>query len=217
MADNEGPSTAGEAKALAQDFLGSLGLVDLVLGGIALYGMRLFYGREITELFPSTGTGFIDIGLLAIGAALVGRVLELFVATIMGASSWFIAERNLLGYRARIEAALSAKGLLASSSPPTPPVSGNRKDPVGLGCYYVIRNDSTQRDVLERLRIGITLCYSASILGVLYVIHFGRANAPRSVVFLAVFGVVSLLVRGFLEQLDYFKSLAERLEVLAAS
>jgi hypothetical protein len=214
MADKEGPSTAGEAKALAQDFLGSLGLVELVLGGVALYGMRLFYGAEITQLFPSTGTGFVDIGLLAIGAALLGRVLELFVATIMGASSWFIAERNLLGYRVRIEAALRAKGLLASSSPP---VSGDRKDPVGLGCYYVIRNDSTQRDVLERLRIGITLCYSASILGVPYVIHFGRANAPRSVVFLAVFGVVILLVRGFLEQLDYFKSLAERLEVLAAS
>ncbi|MEK6406160.1 MAG: hypothetical protein AABN34_04270 [Acidobacteriota bacterium] len=211
MTEKKSSDIADEAKGLAQDFVGTLGLLELMLGGIAMYGIRLLYGPQITPMFPSTGITFVDVGLLALGAALVGSIVELLIAVLMAIGILIIANFNLLKYRGRIEDALQEVGLL---KPPDQESPGVKKDPVDFALYYVVSNDATQQVYFERLRTKIVLAYSASILVIPYVIHFWREGAQTGIQLLAVLGAPILLLRGFAGQLDFFKSLADRLEVL---
>jgi hypothetical protein len=72
---NESLEKASEG--LVSAFVSSLGLIDIVLGGLALYLHFLSTGSRARAGFPSTGHEVVDVGLLLCAAALTGKVLSL--------------------------------------------------------------------------------------------------------------------------------------------
>ena len=68
---------ATEAKGMAEKFVQTLGLLDLIIGGLALYWVRLWFGTGVTRLLESTGYPWLNIALLACGAAFVGKIISM--------------------------------------------------------------------------------------------------------------------------------------------
>lgn len=66
-----------EAKGMAEKFVQTLGLLDLIIGGLALYWVRLWFGDSVTRLLESTGYPWLNIALLACGAAFVGKIISM--------------------------------------------------------------------------------------------------------------------------------------------
>lgn len=206
MADEKPSALTEEAKGVSQEFVNSLGIIELILGSVTMYGIWCLYRNEVSRLFPSTNITFIDVGLLAFGAALLGKIIDLLVALIMAVGRRIISKGNVFGYYERIRQSLIELKILGSES--------SKTDPVDTGSYYVLWRDPSQKAVFERLRARVVVGYSATILMVPYLFYFLRENAPSILWFLITVGSVALLVMGFLQQLDYYKTLAERLEVL---
>jgi hypothetical protein len=80
MAEN-GKDSEGES--LAKSVLGILGLSDIIVGGLFLYAAFQFE-RPTQSIFHTTGFTFVDIVLLACASALIGKIVLLFVAVLMG-------------------------------------------------------------------------------------------------------------------------------------
>jgi hypothetical protein len=71
----EGGSVGDEAKGLVDSFVKTVGITDIVLGALVLYGLRLA-APTIASHFVSTGHEFADNCLLVCGAAFVGKVVN---------------------------------------------------------------------------------------------------------------------------------------------
>jgi len=74
MAKEDGNEGSEEAKGIAQTFLGVLGVVDIVLGGLMLYALGMLHLRG-AEKFGHTGSAFADNALLVGASALVGKLV----------------------------------------------------------------------------------------------------------------------------------------------
>jgi hypothetical protein len=98
---------ADEAKGVSERFIQSLGLVELILGGVGLYWLGIWYGAEAARLFPTTGLGFVDAGLLAFAAALLGKLLCLLVAFLMALTRLAFRKRRWR-YYVQLERAVCA-------------------------------------------------------------------------------------------------------------
>src|SRR3954467_5136249 len=72
-----------EGETLGKSVLGILGLSDIIVGGLFLYAAFQFE-RPTQSIFHTTGFAFVDIVLLGCASALVGKVILLFVAVLMG-------------------------------------------------------------------------------------------------------------------------------------
>ena len=68
---------AETAKNVAEQFLGTLGLVDIVVGSPALYLARLHLTEGLTKEFPSTGISAANFLLMLTAAGLVGKMIVL--------------------------------------------------------------------------------------------------------------------------------------------
>ncbi len=79
MADEQKDVT-DEAKGFSHDIVNSLGLVEIILGGVGFYGLWLSQKNNISELFPSIGVTVVDVGLQLFVAALIGEIICLLVA-----------------------------------------------------------------------------------------------------------------------------------------
>jgi hypothetical protein len=88
-------SVADEAKSLVKDAVGTFGLIDLILGGVALYGLWLWLRTTIpdTQIFPKTEYDFVNIGLLGFAAALLGKILNLFSSVITAVVLYFLEDK----------------------------------------------------------------------------------------------------------------------------
>jgi hypothetical protein len=80
-----------------------------------------------------------------------------------------------------------------------------------LALYYLILADNNQQVYFERIQTKAIVAYSIFVMSWIYVPYLIRAEAPRSTLVIAGVGTVLFLVLGFFEQLDYLKTLAERL------
>jgi len=204
VTDEKPSGLTEEAKGISQEFVNSLGMIELILGSVTMYGMWCLYKTSLSRLFPSTGIVFVDVGLLAFGAALLGKIVVLLVAFVMAIGTLIISRANISGYYTRIEESL--KKVLS--------IDSSKTDLVDTGSYYVLLTDSSQKAVFESLRARVVIGYSTSILMIPYLFYFSRENAPSILWFLTILGSIALFVLGFLQQIDYYKTLAERLEVL---
>jgi hypothetical protein len=72
-----------DAEELPKTLASTLGLVDLALGSVGLYAMRITYATSVTQHFPSTNNQTLDIVLIACAAAALGKLITLLVATGM--------------------------------------------------------------------------------------------------------------------------------------
>lgn len=103
---NKLEDTISETKGVAEKFVSILGLTDLIIGGLILYWVRLEYGSYATTLFISTGHEWVDIAILACGAAFVGKIISLYVPHISA--------------RARLPVRLAPRQLPRSALPALP-------------------------------------------------------------------------------------------------
>ena len=210
MSEEDKSDIAGEAKGVPERFVQSLGLVELILGGVALYGLGLWYGAETARLFPRTGVSFVDVGLLAFAAALLGKLLCLFVAVAM-AFTRLAARLGRWQYYKQLEGAVCAY-LRVTKPDELPAKLGREKiDLIELTSYYVVLADPNQRAYFDQMRTRAIVAYSAALLALPYLSYLAREGAPRSMLILGAAGALMFLLLGFLEQQDYLKSLGERL------
>jgi hypothetical protein len=83
MASPDAKEALQEAKGVAAQFLGTVGLVDVVLGVLMLYGLGTV-DPEGARAFRSTGSVLTDQVLMLCAAALTGKVVYL-IASLMAA------------------------------------------------------------------------------------------------------------------------------------
>src|SRR5262245_21594045 len=74
-----------DLRAVAHEFLGILGLPEIVLGAFALFLISRTPLAADLHLFTSTQIGLIDLGLSIAAAALIGKIITFVVAFVMGA------------------------------------------------------------------------------------------------------------------------------------
>jgi hypothetical protein len=213
MSSKEKKDAADEAKGVSEGFIQSLGLVELIVGGVGLYWLRLWYQDQAPALFPSTGLSYVDAGLLAFAAALVGKLLSLSVAFLMAVVR---VAAKALGrfYYPEVETSVYAYMGVADAAALEAKLGRKDVDLVELGSYYLVHADATQRAHFELIRTRAIVAYSAALLALPYFCYFVRQGAPASLTVACAVGVPLLLVLGLMEQLDYLKSLAERLTVV---
>lgn len=214
MADKDENGVVGDAKGVTENFIQSLGLLELILGGVGSYALWLWYRGQTPNLFPSTGTKFIDIGLLAFAAALVGKLVCLIVAAGMGLMWKIIKESNLLGYQENLEKAVLDYQGVNTYQQLAQKLGHPKPDLRALALYYLVLADAKQQVYFERIQTKAIVAYSICVLAVLYVPYLYRAGAQKSMLTGAVLGTLLFFVLGSLEQLDYLKTLAERLIVV---
>lgn len=77
-----------QAESFAASFVGDLGLLDLIIGGLTLYWFRLRY--DSLGVLPSTTFAVVDVVLLAAAAALAGKLVALLVVTLMAIIGEFL-------------------------------------------------------------------------------------------------------------------------------
>jgi len=210
MPEEEKSDVASEAKSVSASFIQSLGLVELILGGVGLYWLRLWYREQVPGLFPTTGLSFVDAGLLAFAAALVGKLLCLLVNTMMAVVR-LVAEKYRVLYYKRIEAAVCSYSDVADLAALLAKLKQEKIDLIELGSYYLVLEDPNQRAHFELIRTRAIVAHSTALLALPYAFYFVREGAPTSMILLGLAGSLLFLVLGFLEQLDYLRSLAERL------
>ncbi|HJY31147.1 MAG TPA: hypothetical protein VJ306_24130 [Pyrinomonadaceae bacterium] len=211
MPEKEETDAVSESKGVAENFIQSLGLLELILGGVGLYGFWLWYGERAAKLFPSTGTKLIDIGLLAFAAALVGKLICLFVAALMGLIWKSIRAADFLGYQANLERAFLRYHGAPNLQDLSVTLGQENPDLRGLAFYYVVLADPKQQDHLERIKTNAIVAYSICVLSLIYIPYLYRAGAPWSMWVGMVLATIVFLFLGYLEQLDYLRTLSERL------
>ncbi|MFN2414548.1 MAG: hypothetical protein ABR603_05340 [Pyrinomonadaceae bacterium] len=207
------PDIADEAKGVSERFVQSLGLVELILGGVGLYWAGLWYRGEAARLFPTTGFSLVDVGLLAFAAALLGKLLCLFVAFVM-ALTRLAARHGRRFYYPQIEGAVCSYLGVADPAELPARLGQNKIDLIELSSYYVELADPSQRLRFDQIRTRAIVAYSAALLALPYLAYLVREGAPGSMLLVVLAGALLFLLLGFFEQLDYLKSLAETLVAL---
>lgn len=206
MAENKQTDLIEEGKGAVEDLFRSIGLLDLILGSLVLYWIWLWYGTRVSNLFPSTHINFVDIGLLAFGASLVGRAVLLAVVTWMMLMLKIVETYDISYYYS--ETCKALENLTGRSKPP------GKEDVYGLSLEVIALTDPTQRILLERIRTRVIIAYSATLLAVPYIIYLVREKAPGLIVAGMGIGVLVLGLLGFLEQLDYLGNIKTKLVAL---
>src|SRR6185436_10723139 len=93
-----------EAKGFTETVLKTLGLPELFLGALALYGLWLVGGGG-AKPFRSTGHEFADNALLVCAAALMGKIVTNIASIPLAIVSWLAARKHRLDVQHRLERA----------------------------------------------------------------------------------------------------------------
>ena len=190
-----------EAKGLTGDFVATLGLFDIILGGIALYALWLCNGKSLANLFPSTNREFLDIALLTVCAALLGKIVLLVVAVWMAVVNVLLKMSNFLGYYSTTKKKIIAHSQLTGR--------GSVEDDFNwfeFGLHLIAFDAPTQRAVLDRIRTQVITAYSAMFLLAPFAIHAWRVNAPAIVCWYLTIGPFLMGFLGVIQHLDYIQS-----------
>jgi len=168
----EGPSK--EATGLASQFVSALGLMDLILGGVALYWVSLEWSKTYASAFPSTKIQFVDVALLVAFAANLGKVLLLIVYSIAAFVDRVIYRKlGVLSYFEALTATVD-KYITQIGAPPRV-----GEDPVRLAAAYVSRERPDQQQKLEVIENNSYFAYGIGLLliGYLhYLTHYPRTH-----------------------------------------
>jgi hypothetical protein len=210
---SEEKGVAEEAKGLADQFVGALGLLDLVAGGIALYWLRLVAGDGAARAFPSTGFEFVDVALLACAASIVGKGVTLVGYGIMASR-----ER-------RAESSRPYRALRVALGLPADAPEGERTksaaDPVDLALEIVAARAPARVAGIERIQGTALFSYCACVLALPYAAYLlWRRDVLGSMVWALFVGGLTLgaLVMwylGYVYQRHFYGVLAAALEALA--
>lgn len=212
MAEEKAPDPAEQlkdgAKDVVQNFVQTLGLLDLILGGLALYWFRLAYGHSVQTLFPSTGTVFIDVALIACAAAFTGSALSLVVSTLIAAVEIGIEKQRSPKYAGGLNSAL-AEYLRPGGAETDPPL-----DRIEYAVQHAVAADPTLRPVLDQIRAATRIAYSVALLGVPYGFTLRALGDPHSLLWIVGLIGAAMALRGIVLQFDYVKTLFTSLVVI---
>jgi hypothetical protein len=198
MADDDEKSVADEAKGFSQEVVATLGLVELILGGVAFYGIWLIFRNSgVGELFPSTGTFVVDIALQLFVAALVGKVIYLIVAFPMGLMRLIM--KRLPTFYQPLEDALRKFYDAATVSK----FKTGNTNLIDVAVMHLSLADAGQRVAFERRRLKIIVAFGTSILAGIfffYLFHEKYIETPASLLIFLVIVFFVFIFIGFLEQ-----------------
>jgi hypothetical protein len=197
-----------ETKGIAEQFVQTLGLTDLILGGLALYVVRLLYGSDITILFVSTGHAWIDIALLACGSALTGKVILLLAYVGAGIVENIIESRNLLDASSTLEEALKPHRETNSSL-----IDTSKWEKVDIATTFAIKANPNLKQELERNRTGTVISYSAALLAIPFALYIIIAGARWGLILILVLSVLALIILALVNQIDYLITIRNNLTV----
>lgn len=198
MSEEKGAKS--ETKAVADQFLGTLGLVDIVLGSLVIYWARVRMGDELVRKFPSTGIETADFLLMLTTAALAGKMIEL-VALVQVAVIRTIAmifER----YRAPVAKALGTRSA----------ISGSELD---LAEAYILFHKPNHHRELQQIRTQAILALGAALVSVAFAYHFWTQTAALGGFILAAAFIFFML--GVLQSLDFVGQLGRIAELIASA
>ena len=205
---------AAEAKGLADQFVQTLGLVDLIIGGLALYWSRLWFGADVTRFLETTGYPWLDIALLACAAAFVGKIVSLVAELAAG----LIDDQQKHAKGGRLTQSLNGfKDALADES------NMGDADKLDLATTYLINANPKLRPDLERIYNASTLAYSMTIIASLFAAYFFSkrselqdAGPPVMVIVVLAVLVIGFVIYGLLNQFEYVDMVVNNLNFAAA-
>jgi hypothetical protein len=205
MAEEQKSTPENEAKGVSENFVKALGLNELILGGVGIYGMWCLYGANVSRLFPSTGITFVDIGLLACAAAWIGKIIDLMANIFLAIGRAAIKKANISGYAGRIADELKVLKILEEN-----------RNPIDRGIHYVVLKDSKKKTEFEDIRRNAIHAYGATIVLIPYLLYVYGHNAPTatSLLPLIIAALFVFPILGFLHQLDLYKTVDDALQVL---
>ena len=205
---------AAEAKGLADQFVQTLGLVDLIIGGLALYWSRLWFGTGVARFLEPTGYPWLDIALLACGAAFVGKIVSLLAEVAAG----LVDDHQKHAKNQQLTQSLAGfRTAIADES------NIENTDKIDLATTYLINANPKLRPDLERIHNASTLAYSMTILASLFAVYFFSkrletqdTGPPVMVIAVLVVLAIGFLAYGLLNQADYVDTLVNNLNFSAA-
>src|ERR1044072_6333186 len=89
---------ASEAKGAVDQFVRTLGLMDIIIGALILYWIFLWFDAALPTYFKSTGSQTINIALLICAAAIVGKMLTSVAYLIIALIEIVIEKLNVNNY-----------------------------------------------------------------------------------------------------------------------
>jgi hypothetical protein len=211
MAD-ESKSVADEAKSFSQEIVTTLGLVELILGGVALYGTSLiFKDSSVNVLFPSAGNSFVDVGLQLFAAALVGKIIYLIVAFLIA-----IVLRRTSKDQSYSVPLKKALGKFYDDTE-LQEIEDSKTTLIEMAVKHLSCADAYQRIAFDRHRMRIIVAYGTSILIVIFLTYLfciKRQETPSNLLIFLVIAFFIFIFLGFLEQRSFFSEATQSLIAL---
>lgn len=190
-----------QAQNVTAEFVSSLGLTDITLGSLFLYGRYAAVPLTATQL-PSSGYAVVDVGLLLCAAALVGKIISLAIAFVMA------------GVEAGIERVLYREELLSALMAARPNMSeaDAKRRPLASAMAFARAADPPTEKLLKQIENQSVLAYGAALLSLLFATGYRGVTAGLVPAVLLILFAVAFLALGFFQQVDYFVQAIEFLK-----
>lgn len=194
--------------------LSTIGLVDVILGSLVLYWMRLYWGNALLSLFPSTGTQATDFALLILTAAFVGKILLLFVTMMMGLKLNHELHRQPNSgddptpfQRLQVIVTKYTKKLNVR------PVRKTQVLDAALAYLHAL--SPQQVKTIERVETSAMFSYGGALISALYAAYFLKASSIALLWLAPTIGAVLFLILAGANTHDYLVTLVYHLEAAA--
>lgn len=202
--DKEEESPLDKVSGAVDGLLKSVGLLDIVLGAPPIYFAWVLFRDDISDIFPSTDSPWLDALLLACAASAIGMGMSLLIGICMAIGRIFQSGRRkevrIIGN------ALSTKFHLA-------PIEDD--DPIDYGAAFLAQKNAKLFQDVDAARTRARACYGFAIsLFILFALNHYK-DIPFQIPLLVKIGaLVFFLVIGFFHQRDYHATLKIALKQL---
>lgn len=208
-------SIGSEAKSLAKDAVSSFGLIELILGGVGLYGLwLLFRPKGINELFLQTGHDFIDIGLLGFAALLLGKIIYLFSYILMAFVIVFLERDSENSTYSQLKKSVSLHTGNTANAENLVSDQGE-KDPTKMA-ESILTSASANNYAAEivQKKNKILISYGTALLLIPYFFHICRSVTNGFAIAVVPLTIIIFLLLGFYQQRALMKDMAASLVTL---
>jgi hypothetical protein len=185
----------GEGESLAKSVLGILGLSDIIVGGLFLYAA--FHFEQPTQaVFHTTGFTFVDVVLLACAAALIGKIILLFVAVLMGIARAIHRKSRGANLRKALEEYAQTAGGKKRAG---------EADPFEFASCIIALDNAGQAASIEKIHTMSIFAYASGLDAFFYTVRLWSKDSALSL-WVGLVGALLLLL-GYLLQVDHTDSI----------
>ncbi len=192
---------AEEAQTVGSDFVRTLGLHDIIAGGLALYIFWLPRRILLANVLPATGKPYLDVPLLICAAAIAGKLIAFAVAFITALTS-ILLRRWTTNYQA-----LTTQLVESYKRSHLPELVHPERGATAPALTFIARAWPARMPALRRKSANAAFAYTCAVLVCL---------APTTTLWtwgaLVVFWLLGVLL-----QLDYVGELARTLAILGGT